>query len=147
MSHVRALVRAAALAAVTGLATTGANAYVAHERPLNADELPCVLVSVSDTATPDSLTAPLMLRRVVFIEVQAVAKAAAGVVDTLDQIGLEVEEAIGAGLTIDGKLFYPRYTGTGAADLTIELDRPVGALSISFELDLFNSATDAEHVL
>ena len=147
MSHIRAQVRAAALAAVTGLPTTGARAYVAHERPLNADELPCVLVAVSDTAVSDSLSAPLTLRRTVLIEIQAVAKAAAGVVDTLDLIALEVEQALGAGLTVDAKLFYPRYTGAGAADLSVEIDRPVGALSITFELDLFTASTDVANVL
>jgi len=147
MSHVRALVRTAVLTAVTGLATTGANAFVAHEHPLQESELPCVLVSVSDTAQADSVAAPLLLRRLVLIEVQAVGKAVAGLVDTLDQIGLEVEQALGSGLTVDGKLLYPRYTGSGVADLSVAIDRPVGALSIQFELELYNQANDAAHVL
>lgn len=147
MSHVRALVRAAVLTAVTGLATTGANAFVAHEHPLNADELPCVLVAVSDTAQADSVVTPLILRRLVQIEVQAVAKATTGLVNTLDQIGLEVEQALGAGITVDGRTLYPRYTGSAAADLSIEIDRPVGALSITFEVEFFNQASDAAHVL
>lgn len=144
MSHIRTQVRAAVLAAVTGLATTGAHAYVAHEYPLLSTELPCVLVATSDTAAADSASAPTLLRRLVLIEVQAVAKATSGLVDTLDQIGKEVEEALAGPLTIDGRSLYPRYTGSAPADLSVETDRPVGALAITFELEFYTAANDAD---
>lgn len=146
MAHIRTQIRTAVLAAITGLTTTGARAYVAHDRPLLAAELPCVLLSLSDTAEAESVTAALLLRRTVSIEVQAIAKATTGLADTLDQIGEEVEEALGAALTVDGQQLYLRYTGTAPADINSETDRPVGAISINFEVDFYTQATNAGEI-
>jgi hypothetical protein len=143
MAHIRTQVRTAVLAAITGLATTGARAYVAHDRPLIASELPCVLLTVSDTAEAESITSALLLRRTVAIEVQAVAKATTGLADTLDQIAEEVEQALGVALTVDGQQLFLRYTGTAAADINSETDRPVGAIGINFEVDFYTQATNA----
>lgn len=140
MSHVRADARAAVVTAITGLATTGARVFVANEYPRLDAELPCLLVATSDTAQADSLTAPMLLRRLVQIDVQAIAKATTGLANTLDQIGLEVEQALGAGITLDGTLMYPRYTGSAPADISVETDRPVGAMLITFELEFYTAA-------
>ena len=46
-------------------------------------------------------------------------------------------------LTVDGEQLFLRYTGTAPADINSETDRPVGAIGINFEVDIYTQATNA----
>lgn len=103
--HVREQIAVAALAAITGLTTTGANVFRdrdTDERPLQAAELPGLVVS--DDGEPSEIIAVglgrLLQRRMRFM-IAAHVKAASGYSAVLNQILKELEIAL-AGTSLGG---------------------------------------------
>lgn len=143
-NHVRHQLRTAALAALTGLTTTGARVHASSVYPLN--ELTSGgpglrIFTQSEAAEVASLELPINYQRDISLVVEACAKAATGFDDVADQVCKEVEIALEPGLTIGGKVVYPTYAGA-----EIELDgdgeQPVAVARMTFTCTLF--ATGAQ---
>lgn len=93
--HLRKQIRDAMVAAVTGLATTGTNAFGTRIHPVEAARLPAVLVyATEETSDTTTLGVDGTQQRITTFEVACVARKAAGVEDEIDQIALEVEQAL-----------------------------------------------------
>jgi len=97
-NHIRRQIREAFAAQVTGLATTGANVFQSRIQNLAATDLPALRIYTEQEGVQDDdiLAVPYLQHREITLRVEAVAKASANLDDTLDQICLEVEQAIGA---------------------------------------------------
>lgn len=118
--HVRKQIRAAVVAAVTGLTTTGTNVFVSRQPRIEDDEYPCLLVyTLEEESEIDTMNRPRGLERSVDVAIEAVEKGTTGVDDTLDTIAKEVEAALGnnllGGLVKDLWLSSTKFTFDGEA--------------------------------
>lgn len=103
MAHVRKQIRDAIKTALTGLATTGANCYQSRVFPFESTKLPALLIyTKSETTDFDTISLPRDIMRVLEINVEAYVQGTANYDNTLDQIAVEVEEAIAADVTLGG---------------------------------------------
>lgn len=145
MSHVRTQIRNAVVGLLDSLATTSDRVYVSRLHPLPADKLPALRVFVDDEQiTREKIHDPAILARSVTIRIDCVASLASGLDDDLDQIALEVEDAISADTTLGGLL------NSGLIPSGIEVDRsadgeaPIGRLTVVYEAqyDVMNNAAD-----
>ena len=104
-THARTQIRNAAIAAVTGLPTTGAEVYSGRTRNLAENHPPTLLVYATDEVDiVDATGHPATLYRTMTlaIEGRVEGNAAETVEDLLDQIAAEVEPAIAAGALLIG---------------------------------------------
>jgi hypothetical protein len=93
MPHVRSQLRAAGVADLTGLPTTGANVFSGRTRPLKADHPPSLLVyMVEERSDTDAMGG--ILARDVKLAVEGRTVTPDPPDDLLDTIALEVETAI-----------------------------------------------------
>jgi hypothetical protein len=138
--HVRKQLREAVATALTGLATTGSRVYQSRVYPVQAAELPCLLVyALSESATEETVEADPTVRRDVEIRVEARAAAAADLDDTLDQVAKEVETALAAGVTVGGQGVELAYEGVEIS-LAEEGDKPHGEAAMNFRAVLFTQS-------
>lgn len=138
--HVRKQLRDAVVTALTGLATTGANAFGARVYPLQDDELPALRIfTASEDALASTIHVPALIERAVHLVVEGVAKATADLDDTLDAIGLEVETALAPGMVLGSRTIALTYSGCGI-ELSGEGEKVTGSISMRFEAVLYNAA-------
>lgn len=100
MSHARARIRLAVVAALTGLATTGGNVFAGRLRPLGKSPPPSLFVySLEEEASVDAAGASPKLARTLTLAIEGRVQLAGGndevdPEDTLDAIAAEVETAL-----------------------------------------------------
>jgi hypothetical protein len=116
MPHARTQVRDAVIAAVTGLATTGASVFAGRTRNLGTRHPPALLVYARETRTVADTQRGVAVRKLahtlrLFVEGRVSRSAANAnedvarkLEDQLDQVELEVGAAIGADATLGGKV-------------------------------------------
>ena len=127
MAHVRKQIRDAIKTALTGLSTTGANCYQSRVFPFESTKLPALLIyTKSETTDFDTISLPRDVMRVLEINVEAYVQGTANYDNTLDQIAVEVEEAIAADVTLGGLTkdlqtvaFEADFTGDGEQTVAI----------------------------
>ncbi len=131
MAHMRTQIRQAAQAALTGLPTSGARVFVNRVHELRAADLPCLLVQTGDEPQIDLYdVAGVAQQRQLLFTVRAIAKAVAGLDDTLDQMLLEAETALA--LSNLGGLVKRLELKAVAASQSDALDTPAGELSATW---------------
>lgn len=93
MSHKRTTIRNALVAALTGLATCGNRVYPSRLKPLQANELPALLVSTGAEETPEGayLYGNQGIKRTLFVRIDIIDKAVSGYEDTVDTALAEIE--------------------------------------------------------
>ncbi len=97
MTHVRAQIREAFAARLTGLTTTGPRVYAGRTRPLAKDHDPALLVyATEETSDVAAMGAPATATRALTVMVEGRVSGSAPPDETLDAIAAEVETAIGA---------------------------------------------------
>ena len=132
MAHVRRQLREQTVTQVTGLATTGANAFDSPADPIPENKLPAVRVFTSEgTETVVNSTTigfPCRQKRTLPILIEGVAAVTADLDDVLDGIALEVEKAMGATVLA--------FTLNNLAREGVALDRIETARSVEGELDV-----------
>ncbi|MBK7592227.1 MAG: hypothetical protein IPI27_13400 [Betaproteobacteria bacterium] len=102
-NHVRRQIREAVATAVTGLTTTGTRVFQSRVYPLEATDLPALLIAtLSETSEPVTIHGPRELMRVLSVQVWH-HKATADLDDALDLICKEVEIALASDMTLGGK--------------------------------------------
>jgi hypothetical protein len=138
--HVHRQIREAAAAALTGLASTGANVYTNRLYPLNFAALPALRVSLDDEqAEPTSVHAPVILQRTAVLVVECCVQADDDSLDdTCDQMAKEVETALAAGLTVAGRHLDTLFIGSRFDDEAGGLDAAVKRLE--FRIEFFTPA-------
>ncbi|MCU0806309.1 MAG: hypothetical protein MUF79_14660 [Burkholderiales bacterium] len=138
--HVRRQLREAVATAVTGLTTTGSSVFQSRIWPVQSSELPALLVyTTTETVTTETIENPEGQRREIEVRVDGIAKAAANLDDTLDQIAKEVETALAAAITVAGKSVRVYYTGC-EIEFDAETEAEAGAVQMRFTAELFTAA-------
>lgn len=143
MSHVRSQIRAAFVARLTGLATTGAAVFGQRTRP-NTDVLPYLKVWIGDdsgellNATDDRDE-----ERTADLVIESYVKDSGDMEDRLDQIALEVQQQIAttADPTFGGlvkMLGAPRIE----PDVDDSLEKPCGVNRITYPITYFIAGTN-----
>lgn len=134
--HLRQSIRGAIGAALTGLATTGANVFVSRVYPLQAAELPGLRV-YAESESVEPATILNWLERVVTIKVEAIAKSTLDWHDTIDTICAEVEVALANPVaTLDGIAESVTLTGT-TIEMSGTTEQPVGMATMTFAVMYF----------
>ena len=94
MSHARQQIRDAVAAAVTGLATTGSSVHKTRMFKFEDDDLPALGVyTLSEDIERDTMKSSRQ-RRMLRVAVQIAVKQVSAVDDAIDDIAVEVEEAL-----------------------------------------------------
>ena len=137
-NHLRRQIREAVATAVTGLTTTSTRVFQSRVYPLEAGDLPCLLIRTqSETVSAQEISTPRALERYLTVELVAVAKGVADVDDTLDQICKEVEIALAMPCAALAGLA----KGIDLTNVEIELEgsaeQPVGKATLRYQVLYF----------
>lgn len=130
--HRRKKIRDAIVTLVTGLATTGVNVSTGRVYPLDTSRLPWLDV----TTTQDDLDtvmisgAPYSVSRLLTVEITA-REGGDVYIDTLDQIALEVEQALGTDVKLGG-LISDMNLVSSSLTREAEIETPVGELVMEY---------------
>ena len=133
MAHVRKQIRDAVKSAITGLSTTGSNAFNTRLHPLHENKLPAVNVyTANEESELVSITnSGCRLARTLELVVEVYVKKSNGYDDDIDQIAVEVEEALNSDTTLSNltKWVIPaeveiRFEGEG--------EKPVAVATMTF---------------
>lgn len=141
--HVRQQLVDAVVTRLTGLATTAARVFA--DRPedyaLQESELPALLIYDDGESSVDQLLlSPLSYLRTVELRVAGIVKSVAGASNTARTICKEVEAALAAALTVDGRAVDAIYRGTEVTPPDAASDRPVVRVTLSFQVQLATAA-------
>lgn len=144
MSHVRKQIRDNIVTTLTGLATTGSKIYKTRVYSLADGKLPglCIYTG-SETMEASTLTRPRTKTRVLEVFVEAYASAVSNLDDALDQICVEVEEALALDVTRGGKA---KDTVVTAAEIEFsgEGEKPVGVARLTVTVTYMTKENDVE---
>lgn len=137
--HIRRQIREAAATLVTGLATSGTNVFQSRIRNLAAADLPALRVyttpeDIEDSPRQTGESDAYLQHRNIEIRVEAVARVAANLDDTLDQMCKEVEVAIAADSTLGGLAKLHCALRRTEIDLDGNTDVPAGKATMTFEV-------------
>lgn len=146
MPHVRQDLRAAVVAAVTGLAQTQTRVHTARVYPLRDLDMPALVVNTTtDSAETEGGAAELYVPRVISVEVQAYARGS-NLANTLDTICEQVEGALGVALIVQGKPVLLSYQST-EIEFDGEAEQPIGRALMTFNTPPLYTASNAPGTL
>ncbi|TAK50238.1 MAG: hypothetical protein EPO23_03260 [Xanthobacteraceae bacterium] len=132
MTHVRSQIRAAVVAALSGLATTGARVYPGRTRSLGEDHEPTLLIYTTDErAEIDAMGGILLRRLTLVVDAQVVASGPPD--DTLDQIAAEVEPAMILNPSLGGLAKWVLLTATRTA-IRADGKRHLGEVRLEYDI-------------
>lgn len=134
MSHARTQIRTSAANTVTGLATTGSKVFKSRMRPVDDDELPCLLVYCDDepNIARQTVGKTPRLSRELLLVVKGLAKNSAALDDELDAMCKEVEVAIAANLTLGGLVRDGVWLTSINTTMNEEMEKPCGEIVMTF---------------
>ena len=146
MAHVRKLIRDNVVSTITGLATTGANVFRSRVYANEETKLPCLCVyTLNEAAERTAMNGNQILRELEVL-VEAYAKAKADLDNTLDNIAVEVEEALAVDPTRNGNALSTYLTST---EMNFEEggEQPVGIAKLTFVVQYVTTSTDVEQAV
>ena len=131
-NHIRQQIREYIGTTLTGLTTTGSNVYESRVYPLENAKLPALIVyTKSETSEPIVIGTDRVMSRELTVVVEGYAKATSDFDDTIDTISKEVEQAIAADRTLDGKA-KDTYLESTEIEFNGEGEKPLGYVSLTF---------------
>lgn len=134
MAHVRKLIRDNIKTALTNLTTTGSNVYQSRVYPIGSAKLPGILLyNKSESVGYDTVSTPRLQTRVTEYDVEVYVKGTTNYDNTLDQICLEIEEALYTDLTRGGNALDTQIT-TFDSDFNGTGDQPVAVARLTVEV-------------
>jgi len=141
--HVCLQLRNAAIAALTGLPTTGPRVGAVQRHPLPADAMPALSVSVVSDTSPIGVVdiARTIVERNPRLEVIAWAAGSGDLEALLWQIAKEVEPVLGAKIIVGGRTVELTYTEAGIF-LESGLDTPPSRLVLGYTAQIWNPVSD-----
>jgi len=112
MAHKRAQIKTRIQTVLTGLSTTGSNVFLSRTYPIATTDLPGLLI-YANSESIERLEIGIQNRqqRTLDLSIEAVAKGASAE-STLDQVTVEVEEAMANDQTLNGLAIDSRITDT-----------------------------------
>jgi len=144
MAHVRKQIRDAIVTAVTGLTTTGSNVFRSRLYPLESSKLPGLCIFTRSEAVEfDTLTMSRSINRVLDVIIEGYVSATANYDNTLDQIAVEVEEALAADVTLGG-LSKDLQVTAFEADFSADGDQPVAVGRFTVTVQYRTAENDVE---
>lgn len=144
MAHVRKQIRDAIVTAVTGLTTTGSNVFRSRIYPLEQSKLPGLCIFTRSEAVEfDTMTLARSISRVLEVQIEAYVSATANYDNTLDQIAVEVEEALAADVTLGGLAKDTQVTAF-EADFTGDGEQPVAVGRFTVTVQYRTAENDVE---
>lgn len=144
MAHVRKQIRDAIVTAVTGLTTTGSNVFRSRLYPLESSKLPGLCIFTRSEAVEfDTLTMSRSINRVLDVIIEGYVSATANYDNTLDQIAVEVEEALAADATLGGLAKDLQVTAF-EADFSADGDQPVAVGRFTVTVQYRTAENDVE---
>jgi hypothetical protein len=147
MSHVRKQIRDAVATTLTGLTTTGTNVFKGRYFSMQTPKLPALLVyTTNEDAELSIMGSSRGSDRVLSLVVEGYAISKTIVEDTLDQIAVEVEEAMASDYTLNGLTRDVRYTGF-ELDANADPEQTVAVIRLTFDIKYRVSAGDVEAAL
>lgn len=134
MAHVRKTIREYFGTQLTGLTTTGANAFESRVYPMQSAKLPALLIyTTSESSEEQAFSSKRVQNRLLSVEVQGFVRATSNFDDTLDLIAKEVEVAILDDPSLGGLAINTQLTST-QADYSGEGEQPVGTIRLTFDV-------------
>lgn len=134
MAHVRKTIREYFGTQLTGLTTTGANAFESRVYPMQSAKLPALLIyTTSESSEEQAFSSKRVQNRLLSVEVQGFVRATSDFDDTLDLIAKEVEVAILDDPSLGGLAINTQLTST-QADYSGEGEQPVGTIRLTFDV-------------
>lgn len=131
-NHVRQQIREKVGTTLTGLTTTGSNIYESRVYPLEAGNLPALVVyTKNEESEPIVIGTNRLSSRNLSLIVEIYAKTTSNFDDTIDTISKEVEVAIAADTTLDG-LTKDIYLESTEIEYNGEGEQPVGYATLTF---------------
>ena len=144
MAHVRKQIRDAIVTATTGLTTTGSNVFRSRIYPLEQTKLPGLCIFTRSEAVEfDTLTMPRSISRTLDVMIEAYVSATANYDNTLDQIAVEVEEALAANVTL-GNLAKDTQVTAFEADFAGDGEQPVAIGRFTVTVQYRTAESDVE---
>lgn len=130
---IRKEVRDGLVAALAGLATTGANVFASRVRPFKPGELPALNVIGGDEELERGDISTELADRRMRPVVEATVARVDGYDDELDQVIEEVEAAIGANSTLGGACA-DAFVASISVEFSADGDRPVALATITLDV-------------
>ena len=131
-NHIRQQIREYFGTTLTGLSTTGSNVFESRVYPIENTKLPALVIyTKSETSEPIVIGTDRVMSRELSVVVEGYAKATTNFDDTIDTISKEVEEAIAADRTLDGKA-KDTYLESTEIEFNSEGEKPLGFVSLTF---------------
>ena len=120
MAHKRAQIKARIQTVLTGLATTGSNVFLSRTYPIATTDLPGLLI-YANSESIERLEIGIQNRqqRTLDLSIEAVAKGNTAE-STLDQVTVEVEEAMANDQTLNGLAIDSQITDTSIRQASAE---------------------------
>jgi hypothetical protein len=144
MAHVRKQLRAAVAAALTGLPTTGPR-VTDHAQTVLRGAAPSLQVQCDGDDAQGATLEPTIIERATRVIVTAYVHGLLPTLhDTLDEIAVEVETALAAGVALGAVHVDCTYAGS-ALDTDATGEQPVGTLRIEY-LAMLYTASNAPDV-
>lgn len=142
MPHHRKAIRDAVVAALTGLPSTGVKVFPTRTYPVDATELPVLCVyTLSEDSELHAMGQSRSLLRILELVVEAIAAVNGTLDDTLDQLALETEQALGADPTFGGRCYDCALASTKIA-IRGEGEKETGSAVMTFALRYRTRASD-----
>lgn len=146
--HVLAQVRAAAVAALTGLATTGTRVYTQDAYTWLPDQLPGLLVTTAGDPVMEVLEWPGPMRWDITLQVSAMARGLGSLTDVLDQITSEVQVALASMNAVNGAVVQVIPVSFLAPEFAGDGDQPVARRLMTFDVrGLYTEANEPDTLI
>jgi hypothetical protein len=144
MAHVRKSIRDNVVTTVTGLATTSTRVYRTRFYPIAEGKTPGLAIyTQNESVESATMTRPRTKMRELEVVIEGYAVGVSNLDNTLDQITLEVEEAMVTDVTRGG---YAKDTELSSVEVEYSGDgeKPVGVAKMTFLVTYATIENDAE---
>lgn len=146
MSHIRKQIRDKVARKLDFLNTTKRNIFKGRFYGIQAAKLPALLIyTSSESAEVTTMGTGRNSDRILTLVVEGYAKSNAVIEDTLDQIAVEVEEAL-ANTTLDGLIRDIEYNGY-ELDANADPEQTVAVIRLTFSIEYSVAEDDVETAL
>ena len=146
MAHLRQSIRERIATDVTGLSTTGSNAFQSRVYPVEDGSLPCLLVyTTSEESEVTEMASPRPMTRVLNVIVQGVVGATTPD-DTLDTISKEVEVAMAGDVTINS-LANNSFLSSTSIEFNSDGAKPIGTVMLNYIVEYRNLDNNPESAI
>lgn len=147
MTHIRQQIRTRVVSDLTGLPLTGGNIQDTRLYNLTQSQLPCLEIYTENENSEISTIGPdVTLDRELDLIIIGYAEANTGIEDTLDTIALQVENALGADLSLNN-LAVTQYLENTVIAFTSEGEKPIGTVTLSYKIRYMNNVLNASQPL